>query len=261
MRCKRCEHPHECARRLAREPRRELFVLKCVERIDQLHDGGDCRVEHEAVAHVLCDLLDGRVEHAAELRLLCAERCRIVGRRRTLDRLCELSEDAPHAPEEAVCPLDALIAPVKITIHGRGKEDEEPCRIRTVAVDDLLGRDDVAERLRHLRAVLDDHALREEVRERLVEVKHPCVAQYLREEACIEKMQDRVLDAADVLIDGRPVVHLVAVKGTLRVLRIRIAVVVPRGADKGVHRIRLTRRITAARGTFTVEEVFARRER
>ena len=69
------------------------------------------------------------------------------------------------------------------------------------------GLDDVALGLRHLGAVLDDHPLGEEVLERLVELEVAQVAQDLRVEAGVEEVEDGVLDAADVLVDGHPVVR------------------------------------------------------
>ena len=57
-----------------------------------------------------------------------------------------------------------------------------------------------------------------------------------------------MLDAADVLVDGQPVVRLLAVEGSLVVLRVGIAHVVPAGAGEGVHGVGLaTGRRTALR--------------
>ena len=51
-----------------------------------------------------------------------------------------------------------------------------------------------------------DHALGEQAGERLVEVEIAAALQRAREEARVEQMQDRVLDAADILVDRQPVV-------------------------------------------------------
>ena len=61
-----------------------------------------------------------------------------------------------------------------------------------------------------LRAIglVDDHALREQAGERLVEAEMARLAHGPGEEARVEQMQDRVLDAADILVDGQPVVGL-----------------------------------------------------
>src|SRR5258706_9499295 len=59
-------------------------------------------------------------------------------------------------------------------------------------------------------------------------------------------MQDGVGDAADVLIDGKPIGNFRRVEGSLVVLRIAVAIEIPRGIDKGVHRVRLAARGTAA---------------
>ncbi len=172
-----------------------------------------------------------------------------------------MQQDAPDAAEEAIGALDALVAPLEVAVDRRREEDEEARGVGAVLRDDLLRRDDVALRLRHLRAVLEDHALREQVRERLVEIDEPRVVQHLREEARVEEVQDGVLYAADVLVDGRPVVHLVLREGLQVVLRVGVAQVVPRRADERVHRVRLARRVGTAFRALAVHEVLARGER
>ncbi len=75
------------------------------------------------------------------------------------------------------------------------------------------GRDDVALALAHLRAVAVDHPLREQAGERLA--RRPTrsdVVQHLGEEARVQQVQDRVLDAADVLVDRQPVVDDLALE-------------------------------------------------
>ena len=62
--------------------------------------------------------------------------------------------------------------------------------------------------LAHRRAVHDDHALVQQPAERLGERDHPQVVQDLDEEPRVQQVQDRVRDAADVLVDGQPLLHL-----------------------------------------------------
>ena len=59
-------------------------------------------------------------------------------------------------------------------------------------------------------AVIDlvqDHALRQQVGERLLERGQAEIAHHARPEPRVQQVQDRVLDAADVLVDGHPVVR------------------------------------------------------
>lgn len=70
-----------------------------------------------------------------------------------------------------------------------------------------------------------------------------------------------MLDAADVLVDRCPVVDLVLGERLLVVMRVRVAQVVPRRADEGVHRVRLACRIGAALRALAVDEALARCER
>ena len=77
--------------------------------------------------------------------------------------------EPPDAVQEAAHPLDALVAPVEIALGRRREEREEPRRVGAVALDEVVGVDDVALRLAHLGAVLDDHPLGQQAAERLVE--------------------------------------------------------------------------------------------
>ena len=65
------------------------------------------------------------------------------------------------------------------------------------------------------------------------------------EEARIEEMQDRVLDAADILIDRQPIADGIGVDRLARVRRAE-ARKIPGRIDEGVHRVGLARGRTAA---------------
>src|SRR5712672_4013404 len=72
------------------------------------------------------------------------------------------------------------------------------------------------------------------------------IAHDLAPEARIEQVQDGVGDAADVLIDGKPICNFGGVEGGFVVLWIAVAIEIPRGIDEGVHGVRLAARGTAA---------------
>ena len=79
------------------------------------------------------------------------------------------------------------------------------------------------------------------------------IAHHLGPEARVEEVQDGVLDAADVLIDGQPVSRaLIDHRAVL--VRARVAHVVPRGIDEGVHRVGFAARRAAAPGTLALVE-------
>ena len=65
------------------------------------------------------------------------------------------------------------------------------------------------------------HALGEEAGEGLVETEIAALAHGAGEEARIEKMQDRVLDAADILVDRQPMIGHRRIVGRRRVVRDR----------------------------------------
>jgi hypothetical protein len=83
------------------------------------------------------------------------------------------------------------------------------------------------------------------------------VRQRLHEEARVHQVQDRVLDAADVLIDRHPAVEDLRVPGGVVVAGVRVAQVVPGGVDERVHRVRLAPGRAAADRARGVDPVSA----
>ena len=98
-----------------------------------------------------------------------------------------------------------------------------------------------------------DHALREQAGERLAarQVEQAAVAQGAGEEAGVEQVEHRVLDAADVLIDGQPVGSFLLVD---RLFRFRVGETrkIPGTVDERIHRVRLALGLASAGGTFDV---------
>src|SRR5205085_236201 len=60
-----------------------------------------------------------------------------------------------------------------------------------------------------------------------------------REETAIEQMQDRMLDAADVLVDGQPAIHLRTIGWGSLDPWIRKPREIPRRVDERIHRVGL----------------------
>src|SRR5579875_1941585 len=73
-------------------------------------------------------------------------------------------------------------------------------------------------------------------------------------------MQNGVLDAADILIDRKPVGDGLGFERSVGIVRIAVAVEVPRGIDERVHGVALTTRFAAALGTLYVHERIKRFE-
>ena len=120
---------------------------------------------------------------------------------------------AVDAGEEAADAFDAGVLPVEIAVGRRGEERVHAGGVGAVFRDHVVGRDDVAEALRHFRAVLDDHALGEQALGRLVVFHESDVAHELGPEARVDEVQDGVFGSADVLVDGEPIIHGVHVEG------------------------------------------------
>ena len=202
-------------------------------RVHELHRRGDCRVELAAVKVVRA--LDAQlVEGAVELCVCTGEFCGI-----DLSPLGAVREQPHHTPgalDEAVGARDGLGVPVEVLLGRSHEENGQTHGVRTVGVDHTGGRNDVALRLGHGVAMLVlDHALAEQVGEGLVLVDHAHVAQDLGPEARVEQVENCVLDAADVVVDGHPAVHRLLGEGGLVVVGVDVAQVVPAGAREGVH--------------------------
>src|SRR3954469_19769038 len=231
-------------------------VAAAVALVDELHDGGDRRVEREAPGHVVRHLVDRPVRLAHELEVLAVGRVQRPARRPRLARLIgDVHPQPPQAPEEPVDALDALVGPVRVLVGRADEEDVAARGVRPVALDVADRADHVALGLGHLRPVAGDHALGEEPQERLLEVEQVHVRQRLDEEAGVHQVQDRVLDAADVLVDRHPSGEHAGIPRSVVVARVAVAQEVPGRVDEGVHRVRLAQRATAAPWAVHVEPV------
>ncbi len=205
-------------------------------------------------------------------------------RRRFGDETMEPIEITPGA-------LDPGLGPFEIALRGRVGEHEQARGVGAVGVDDARRRHDVLARLRHLfgapdahrrlvrgrhvcvadlfhllgseperhiclRILLEkrpvrDHALGEQSGERLVDAEMAGLFHRPGEETRIQKVQNRVLDPADILIDGEPVIDRRARYGDARARRAK-AGEVPRRIDEGVERIGVAPRRMAAGGAIDV---------
>ena len=222
-------------------------------RVDELHDGRDGGVELAAI-EVLGALGDGAVTLAIELHRNLVER-RLVEGHVGVTGLDELPNDTPGALDKAVSALDSLGIPVEVLLGRGDKQDRQTHGVGAVGLDDRARGHDIALGLGHGVAVLVlDHALAQQVGEGLVHTQQAQVAQCLGKEAAVEQVQNGVLDAADVVIDGHPTVGGFLGEGQLGVVRVGIAQVIPAGAGEGVHGIGLAfGRATADRAGGLVE--------
>ena len=108
-----------------------------------------------------------------------------------------------------------------------------------------LGRRDPLA-LRMAIGLVDDHALREQAGEGLVEREMAAAAHRPREEARIEQMQNRMFDAADILVDRQPMIGDRRRGRRGLVARIGEAREIPGRIDERIHRIGLAPRRPAA---------------
>ena len=101
--------------------------------------------------------------------------------------------------------------------------------------------------------VIEHHALRQQIRERLGEAYQAQIAHHLDPEARVQQVQDRVLDAANVLVDRQPVIDAL-VHHRACLVGASVAHEVPRRIDESIHRVGLApRRLAAFRARAGVE--------
>lgn len=247
--------------------RRGEFVLGEVQRVDQFHDRRNSGVELITVADVLTGFLDGEVFLEADFLGCRGRRVGGGGGAGPHGRqgFAGIGVQAPDTVEETGSPFNAGIAPVEVAFRRRGEQAEQADGVRAVPGNHFRGIDGVALGLGHLAAVLEHHALGEQVGEGLVQAfgVEAQVAQDLGEEAGVEQVQDGVFHTADVLVHGQPVLEGVHIEGALGIAGAGVAGEVPGGLHEGVQGIGLATASPPQTGQVqrTKESVSGRGER
>ena len=139
----------------------------------------------------------------------------------------------------------AGILPVEVAVGRRGEEAVKARGIGAIARDHFVRADDISQALRHFGAVFDHHALGKEAFDRFVVGDETEIAHELRPEARIDQMQNRVLNSANILIDGKPILRGPRTKRRVVVVRVGVAVEVPGRIDEGVHGVGFAARRTS----------------
>ena len=188
------------------------------------------------------------VRAASQRQVGLRERFAAVGARRRDDPRVLPGNHRLQPPQEPRRPREAGVGPVHFLLGRRLEEDVEADRVGAVPGHRSIRIHHVALALRHLGAVLDDHALAQLANHRLVHVHQSEVPHDLGPEAAVDEVQDGVLHAPDVEIDGKPRPRLFRVERRGIVLRVEIAVEVPGRVHEGVHRVGLPTGAGAALG-------------
>ncbi len=151
----------------------------------------------------------------------------------------------------------AAVGPLQALFRGSCKHHEQACSIRAIGVDECLRVYRIALGFGHLAAVFQHHALRQQLGEGLIVRDQPGIAHQLVEEARVEQVQDRMFDAADVLVYRQPVIGALVHHGGIAVVA-GVTGEIPGGLEKGIQRIGLARGFTAAGGAggFVERRVF-----
>ena len=89
---------------------------------------------------------------------------------------------------------------------------------------------------------------------RFVKIEIPHIAESLSEEAGIEQMHTSMFCTADIFIHWQQLVDNFRIPGHLCIFIIRISEIVPGGADKRIHRIRIAFCIGTADGALAIHK-------
>ena len=222
----------------------------------EFHDGRDRSIKSKFSIQVFGDFLDGLVQFSSESEFIRGKFAFFFSL-----NVFVLADDVPDTFQETVGAFNALIGPFEVFFRRSGKEDEEAGSVSAVFPDNFFRGNDVADGFTHLAAIFQDHALTEQVREWFRIVDHAFILKDFHEETGIQQVKDGVFDAADVLVDGHPVVCLILCEWFFGIVRIAVTQEIPGRIDEGIHRVGFSRSIRAALWTFAVKEGFTGFER
>ncbi len=198
------DEKHEGARRLPRN------LCERSEVLHEDHHRADRRVEAKRF-DVLRDLPNRLVNEPAAGRVV---RCRIL-------RQAAPSTHVPRSLEKSAHPFEPARLPWLHLLQRPHEHFVDAQCVRSVSPHDVVRIDDVAARLAHLLVVLaEDHSLVHELEERLGVLHDADVEEHLVPEPRVKKVKDRVLAAADVEVDGHPVVVALLAQGLTIVVRV-----------------------------------------
>mmetsp|Transcript_21672 Transcript_21672/g.69794 ORF Transcript_21672/g.69794 Transcript_21672/m.69794 type:complete len:225 (-) Transcript_21672:1582-2256(-) len=154
--------------------------------------------------------------------------------------VADLCGEAVDAVSEADDAGDLARLPGLDGVEGAHEHFVEPEGVGARGLDDVVGVDDVSPRLGHLLAVgAEDHALVDELLEGFLGRDDAGVEEDLVPEARVEQMQDGVLRASDVQVDGEPGPFDVGVDQGLGIQVVGEAQIVPARPGPLGHRVRL----------------------
>src|SRR5205823_3249921 len=210
--------------------------------VDILHHRRDRGVVAET-RNVLADFTNRLVQlaHHAVIRRAFA--------RHRLHRCEETVKETSRAGDARIPEIAALL--VRTEEHEIGAKS-----IGAPGLDVFVGIDDVALRLRHLRAFTDDVTVRAEAGERLLEVEDSRIAQRHRDETRVEKVQYGVLVTANVRSYRQPLFGDFLLEGNVVVTNARVTQEIPRVVEEIVGHVGLATTVLAALWTSNAVPLF-----
>jgi hypothetical protein len=174
--------------------------------VHQLHQRRDGRVEAQVAGEVVPHLAHALVRLAMQVAGGAIDLCRLhrPGALVLAGALRVFGDQTPGAVQELERTFHGAIVPLGIFFGRPDEQRVDALGVGAVLRDERVGRHHVALVLRHLGAVLGDHALGKQALERLVKGEKAAVVQYLGDEPRVQQVQDGVLHATDVLVHWHP---------------------------------------------------------
>ena len=145
----------------------------------------------------------------------------------------------PNTFQETESTVHTCIRPFQRLLWRGCKHRKQTNRIRAVFINQLLRINRVAFRLRHLRAVFQHHALRQQIRKRLIRFYKTFITQQFVEETRVQQMQNRMLNTAHILIDWQPIIRTL-IQHRRIIIRTGITRVIPRRFKESIKSICFT---------------------
>ena len=233
--------------------------------VDQFHNGANGGIKIKTFLDIHSYFFNGKMQSPLQFFLFLAQGRHLLRRldcfRLPGKEIHVLLEKAPDTAQETVAALHTLLIPVQIPFGGSGKKDKKPPCIGTIAFDNLIGSNNITQRLGHFGAILIDHALSQEALERLLNFYQALIKKKFGEKTGIKQMQHGMLYTPDILVNRQPVINLLFTERSLLLARIRIAQIVPGRTKESIHGIRFPPGRAPALRAAGLHKIFAFQQR
>ena len=236
MRCKRSQNGNQSINGVFHKGLVCFFqFFISVQLVNKLHDRADGCIKAESSPNVIGYFFNRSIEDIIQFFIcICLDFiCNIA----TFPFLMEIVDKTVYTVQESVASFHSRVRPVQFSFRRSRKQNEKPCSICTIFIDNFLRAYNISERFTHLLAILVYHTLGQQVPKRLFLAYKPQIIQSHLEETGIHQMQNGMFHTADVLIHIHPVICLGFVKSFLLIFRITVSEEIPGRIQECIHGI------------------------